>query len=235
MRTPGRQPLRWASLLTAAALAACTDSSTELELLPIASGTIQGIAFTVTDGTVYQARPDGPIYAPPGSGGQILLTGTPASLGMSDPDRLQLRTQFALADSGSVQIAAFGDAGNEISTGLSVVIRRMAADIAYELRFEGALFADSVFFPPPPILSAEQWVVTEFYADDVPGYGAGQSGIALWPLDDLSPMLGADVLGCTAGPAIDASVHDGEGVGLAFANGWIVGVDVVDQIVGPCI
>jgi hypothetical protein len=76
--------------------------------------------------------------------------------------------------------------------------------------------------------------VTEFYADDVPGYGGGQSGITVWPLDDLSPAPGEDVLGCTAGPAIDASVHDGEGVGLAFANGWIVGVNVVDQIVGPC-
>jgi len=234
MRTRVERPLL-SALFLAASLAACNDGPTLVELLPITGGTVGGIPFTVLSGSVFQSRPDGPIYAPM-SGGQILLTGTPSSLGMSDPNRLQLRARVALAHGGDVLISAFGDGGTNLDPGLSVTVLRDAGKILYELRSDGALLADSTFVPDPPIPSAELWVVSEFYAEDVPGYGAGQSGIALWPLDDVTPALGDDVLGCTAGPAIDAgNTHPGEAVSLFFTDSWIVSLDVVDQIVGPCV
>lgn len=234
----GRRPRSAALLILAwagwAAGVACNDASGP-ELRPVTTGTIGGIAFRVSGGTVYQATPDGPLYAE-GGGGRLLLQGGPGSLGMSQPDRLHLRTRFALSASGTLRIVAFGDAGNEFGSGLEVRLERSGSAILYEMRFGRTLFVDSTFVPAPAIPSAETWIVTEFYADDVPGYGAGRSGITMWPLDDTTPTRGEDVLGCTAGPAIaHGMTFSGDAVGYELAAAWIVDVDVVDQIVGPCV
>lgn len=221
-------------VLAGGSLLACDDSPSELELRPITSGSVSGLSFTVTGGTVFQATVDGPIYADSRSG-RIVFDEDPGGLGMSDPDQLQLRTQFALAEGGSIRIAAFGEAGDELGSDLRVVITRGDESIDYGLWLGGALFADSAFTPPPAVLSAEHWIVTEFYAQDVPGYGAGQSGITMWELNDVAPALGTDVLGCDPiGPAIQPVALDGDRVGLEIRSGWIVAFDVVDEIVGPC-
>jgi hypothetical protein len=229
--SPLRRPLAW---LLAAALLACNDSPNELELEPISFGTIGGTSFVVTSGTVYQATTDGPIYAD-STGGRITFDQDPAGLGMSDPDRLHLRTELALPNGGSLEIGAFAVSGTLFADALRVVLRRDAGQIEYEFHLGGSLFADSLFVPAPTIPSAVQWVVTEFYAQDVPGYGAGQSGITMWGLDDLTPTAGGDVLGCTAGPAIQGSTLSGDRVGYELRSAWIVSVDVVDEIVGPCV
>jgi hypothetical protein len=226
---------RATALLASIVSAACSDASSGPKLEPVTAGTISGIAFRVTGGAIYQATPGGPLYADAG-GGRILIDGTPASLGMSDPDQLHLRTQFALSASGALRIVAFGDAGNEFGSGLEVRLRRARSEILYEMRLGGSLFIDSIFVPAPAIPSAETWVVTEFYADEVPGYGGGKSGITMWPLDDTTPTRGEDVLGCTAGPAIAVGrTFAGKTIGYELVAGWIVEVDVVDQIVGPCV
>jgi hypothetical protein len=230
------RPLRgaFAALLAAAALAACNDDPSGLTLRPVTSGTIGGVPFTVTGGTVYQASPGGPLRADEG-GGQIVLDESPAELGMSDPDLLHLRTEFAVSNGGSLQIAAFGDDGAEFSTGVWVVLTRDTTALDYEFRLSGALFADSTFTPPPAIPSAEHWLVTEFYADSVPGYPAGQSGITMWELNDLTPGLAEDVLGCDPGPATDPTPLAGDRVGYSLRSVWLLSVEVVDQIVGPCV
>jgi len=221
------------ALLLLLGAAACDRQPVGLVLLPVVSGTIDGHAFTVTGGTMFQARPDGPLYAD-ASGGRVVFTEDPAGLGMSDPDLLQLRTQFALSDGGSLQVAAFGTAGAEFTSGLWVLLARDGAAINYDFVLGGTSFADSAFFPPPPIPSAELWVVTEFYADSVPGYPAGESGIAMWELEDLTPTFNEDVLRCDPGPATDPTPAPGDRVGYALQSAWVLAVEVVDQVVGPC-
>jgi hypothetical protein len=222
-----------AALLVSAALTACEDDPAELTLQPVTSGAIGGVSFTVSGGTVYQASPAGPLYADE-AGGQIVLDKDAAGLGMSDAGLLHLRTQLALSEGGSLQIAAFGEAGSELGSGVWVLLTRDGAAIDYEFRLSGALFADSTFTPAPPIPSAEHWIVTEFYADSVPGHGADQSGITMWELNDLTPAFGEDVLRCDPGPATDPTVLTGDRVAYALESSWLLAVEVVDQIVGPC-
>ena len=222
------------ALVLSAALAACEDEPTELDLLPVTSGTISGIPFTVTDGTVYQAGADGPLRAD-ATGGRIVFDEGPLGLGMSDPDLLHVRTFFAISNGGSLRISAFGDAGAELDTGVSILLGRLPdLGFVYELRFGGALVADSTLDPQPQFAGAEHWVVTELYADSVPGAVAGQAGAALWPINDLTPAPSEDVLGCGSEPATDSSPLAGDAVGYVLDNAWLLGVEVLDQVVGPC-
>jgi len=227
-------PLR-ACLLAALAtlVAACDSSPNALTLQPVTVGHVSGVYFTVTSGTIYQAEPDGPLYANE-SGGELVLDDDPAGLGMSDPDLLRLRTQFALTDGGTLQISAFGVTGEEIPTGVGVLLSRVGSGIGYDARLGGVSFADGLFSAPPGGANAEQWVVTESYADSVPGYGAGQSGVAFWRLGDLTAAAGTDVLGCDPGPAIDPTPRSGDRVSFALRGAWLLAVEVEDQIAGPC-
>ena len=222
-----------AALLVSVMLA-CEEKVNGPDLTPVTSGTVSGIPFTVSGGTIYQFDEDGPLFADE-TGGQIVFDGDPATLGMSDPDLLHVRTYFAVSRGGSLQIAAFGDPGSAVATGVSVGLGR-ATDVGfvYELRIGGALLADSAFATQPPVLSAEQWVVAELYADSVPGSPAGEAGAALWPLNDLTPSPSEDVLGCGLEPATDASPRAGEAVGYALRDAWLLEVEIVDQVVGPC-
>jgi len=220
--------------LGAVAAASCADSPSELALRAITSGTVGGVSFTVTGGTIYQAAPGDPIYAD-STGGRLVLDENPSGLGMGDPDRLRLQSQFALADGGSIQIAGFGEPGDELGSGLRVLIERNEGSIDYGFWLGGTLFADGSFTPEPSVPSAEQWVVSEFYAQDVPGYGPGQSGITIWGLNELATAPGTDVLGCDPGPAIQPVTLDGDAIGYALEAGWIVAIEVIDEIVGPCV
>lgn len=223
-----------AALLVPTLLATCDDEPNSLELTPVTSGTISGIPFTVSGGTVYQVGSDGPLYAD-ATGGQIVFDEGPAGLGMSDPDLLHVRTHFALSADGSLQLGAFGDAGSEFDTGVTVALNRVTgAGIVYELRFGGALVADTTLDPQPQFINAEHWVVTELYADSVPGAPAGEAGAALWPINDLTPQASEDVLGCGVDPSTDPNPLTGEAVGYALDDAWLLEVEVVDQIVGPC-
>ncbi len=153
---------------------------------------------------------------------------------MSDPDLLHLRTYVALSNGGSLQIAAFGDTGSEFDSGAGVLLSRDGGAIDYEFQLGGAMFADSSFAPPPPVPSAEHWVVTEFYADSVPGRAPGESGVTMWQLNDVAPEIGGDVLGCDPGPATDPTPLAGDRVGYALESAWLLAVEVFDEIVGPC-
>jgi hypothetical protein len=57
----------------------------------------------------------------------------------------------------------------------------------------------------------------------------------MWPLDDVTPSLGADVLGCTGGPAMTTTLQSGNRMAYALADAFILAVQVVDTTVGPCI
>lgn len=222
------------ALLAVALLAACDDEPSGPSLEPVSSGTISGIPFTVSGGTVYQVGADGPLFAD-STGGEIVLDRTPSELGMSDPDLLHLRSYIAVSQGGSLRIGAFGDPGSLLATGVTVELGRVAtAGWVYELRFGGSLVADSTFQPQPAFPSGEQWIVTELYADSVPGFAAGQAGAALWPLNDVTPAAAEDVLGCGSEPSTDPSPLTGEAVGYALDGAWLLEVEVLDQIVGPC-
>jgi hypothetical protein len=235
MHPAARSTRRFVGLgLALAALGACDRNPNELTLRPVTAGHIGGHAFTVTGGTVYQAVPDGPVYAD-ASGGQLVFDDTPAGLGMTDPDLIHLRTRFAISEGGSLQISAFGDVASEFATGVWVLLSRVESEISYDFRLSGASFADSAFTPPPPEPGAEHWVATEFYADSVPGYGTGLSGITMWELNDLTAAPNQDVLRCDPGPATDPTPLAGERVGYALQRSWLLAVEVVDQIVGPCV
>lgn len=211
--------------------AACSTPSNE-NLAPVTSGTIGGVAFTVSGGSVIQPIPDGPIYGD-AAGALVVLDQNVLGLGMSDPDRLHLRTQFAVSDNGTLGIAAFGHSDDPLGSGSRITITRSGALFTYEFWFGGARFADDEFTPSPMVPSGEHWVVTEFYAQDVPAYGAG-SGAAMWGIDDLSPAFAGDVLGCASGPAMQATPLPGDRVAYSLRTAFLVSVEVVDTIVGPC-
>jgi hypothetical protein len=228
-----RRALLLASCVSAiAGAAACEDTPTDV----VSSGTIGGIPFTVISGTVKQAVADGPIVGEVGAvgGALILLDGDPVALGMSDPDRLHLRTTFALRHGGTITMSAFGTLADPLGSGNAVVIGRNVAQFDYAFYVGAAVHSDSAFVPAPAEPDVEHTVVTEFYAQDVPGYGAG-SGLAMWPLDDLSPSLGEDVLGCASGPAMTTTLPSGDRMAFALADAFILAVEVVDTTVGPCI
>ena len=88
--------------------------------------------------------------------------------------------------------------------------------------------------PAPDDPNVEHTVVTEFYAQEVPAYGTG-SGLTMWRLDDLTPAAGEDVLGCSRGPAMSARTLSGDRMAFALADAFILGVEIVDTTVGPCI
>ena len=228
---PAARPFE-ASLVAALVLAsACEETPTDV----VTSGTISGIPFTVASGTVKQSAADGPIVGEVSDvgGALIVLEGSPAALGMSDPSRLHLRTTFALRHGGTITISAFGTAASPFGSGNAVVIGRDDAELEYAFYVDSAVFADSAFVPAPADADVEHAVVTEFYAQDVPGYGAG-SGVAMWPLDDLTPSLGDDVLGCGSGPAMSMGTSSGDRVVFALAEAFILDIQVVDTVVGPC-
>jgi hypothetical protein len=191
------------------------------------------VPFTVASGQVTQAAPDGPIRAD-GAGAVILLDDTPAALGMSNPERLHLLTLFALQHGGTITIGAFGTASEPFGPGNAVVIGRNGSTMDYAFYVDSAVVADSSFSPPPDVAAEQQWVVTEFYADSVPGHGAG-SGLTMWQLNELSPALGDDVLGCADGPAMSAVPMTGDRVAYRLTAGFLIGVAVIDTIVGPCV
>jgi hypothetical protein len=199
----------------------------------VSTGTLAGIPFTVASGQVTQASPDGPIVAD-GAGAVIVLDESPAELGMSNPNRLHLLTLFALQHGGTLTIGAFGTDTEPFGPGTAVVVGRNGNAIDYAFYVYSAVVADSSFFPGPPIAAEEQWVVTEFYADSVPGYGAG-SGLTMWQLNELDPVLGNDVLGCTDGPAMSAVPMTGDRVAYRLTAGFLLGITVTDTIVGPCV
>lgn len=199
----------------------------------VTSGTLAGIPFTVESGQVTQATPDGPIRAD-GAGAVIVLDDSPAELGMSNPSRLHLLTLFALQHGGTLTIGAFGSASEPFGPGNAVVLGRNGSAIDYAFYVDSAVVADSSFVPRPAVAAEEQWVVTEFYADSVPGYGAG-SGLTMWQLNVLDPVLGADVLGCTDGPAMSMVPMTGDRVAYRLTSGFLLGVAVADTIVGPCV
>jgi hypothetical protein len=228
---PSRALLGTASLACLAALGAC-NSTTAPTPRAVTSGSVTGVAFHVTQGVVYQVDADGPIKAD-SVGAVIVLDQTPAGLGMSDPKRLHLRTQFALSNHGSLRIAAFGTTGDELNSGVWAALERESGAVGYELHLSSpTAFAGDVFTPPLPDIP---WVATEAYAQDVPGYGAG-SGITMWQLSeqDDSPVFGADVLGCTNGPAAQMATLSGDRVAYSMSLAFIVAIEVVDTIVGPC-
>lgn len=212
------------------AVTACNDDPTDVR---VTAGTIGGVAFTVTSGAVLQPVMDGPLYAD-ATGAVIVLDADVGALGMSDPTRLHLRTQFALQHLGSIRIGAFGTSSDPFGPGTDVSIERDGLAIDYTFRVDNAVFADSSFFPLPGPSNAEHWIVTEFYAEDVPGYGAG-SGVAMWPLGDLDPSAGEDVLGCAAGPAMHSGTSSGDRVAFRVGAGYLIGIEVVDTIIGPCV
>jgi hypothetical protein len=212
-----------------AVAAGCSDENSTA----VTSGSIGGVAFTVVSGTIHQPLENGAIRAD-AAGGEIVLAADPEALGMSDPSRLHLRTQFALQHGGTITIGAFGGPGDPFGPGTAVVIGRNNSQIQYAFYVDSEVFADSTFVPSPPAANDVHWIVTEFYAADVPGYGAG-SGLAMWPLNDLAPALGDDVLGCTLGPAMHATPMVGDRVGYRLTAGFLVGIEVIDTIIGPCV
>jgi hypothetical protein len=208
---------------------ACAEEPTSTR---VNSGTVGGVAFTVVEGELHQPEEDGPVFGDVG-GALIVLDGSPATLGMTDPTRLHLRVTFALRHGGTITMGAFGSAADPLGPGTAVVIGRNDSNFEYAFYVDNAVFADSAFAPPAEA-SAEHTVITEFYAADVPGYGAG-SGVAMWPLDDVTPSLGEDVLGCSPGPAMSPHALPGDRVALGLGGAFILDIQVVDTIVGPCI
>lgn len=218
-------------LLTGFVLAGC-DNPEDPGLTPVTSGTIWGIGFTVAAGQLFQSIEDGPVYAGVG-GATLVLDHDPATLGMTDPNRLQLRSQIALENGGEVQIAAFGT--TEAPTGaLRVDVGRTDGAITYQAYLSGLLFAEGEFSPPPAVPSAEKWVVTEFYAQGVPAYPGFGSGLTFWNLDDLDPAFAQDVLACDPGPAMQLDAVAGDRIAYVLRSAWLVDLEVVDQFVGPC-
>lgn len=223
-----RPSLRLACLMTLA-VAGCEEPTAP----PVLSGSIGGVPFTVVSGSVLQPVVDGPIFAD-AAGAEVVLNSDPGSLGMSDSRRLHLRTQFALQQGGTITFAAFGTSSDPFGPGTAVVIGRNQGEFEYAFYVDSLVFADSAFVPALAATNVEQWVVTEFYGEDVPGYGAG-SGVAMWPLNDLDPTLGEDVLGCTDGPAMSAAVLSGDRVAYSLKGAFVIDIEVVDTIIGPCV
>ncbi len=231
-RTRALLALRALSLALCVGALSCDDTPTDV----VTSGTIGGIPFTVVSGVVKQAVPDGAIVGEVSDvgGALIVLDGDPVALGMSDPGRIHLRITFALRHGGTITTSAFGTSSDPLGSGNAVVIGRNDTRFEYAFYVDSAVFADSAFVPAPADPNVEHTVAMEFYAEDVPGYGAG-SGSTMWKLDDPTPTLGDDVLGCSRGPAMSAGTRSGTRIAFALAQAFILDVEVVDTAVGPCI
>ena len=83
------------SFMTACAVLSAVAGCAEPTAPPVLAGSIGGVPFTVVSGSVLQPVANGPVYAD-GAGAEIVLDSSPGALGMSNPRRLHLRTQFAL-------------------------------------------------------------------------------------------------------------------------------------------
>jgi len=200
----------------------------------VTSGTIGGVAFTVISGRVEQPVADGGIAVDAG-GAVILLGATPSGLGMSNANHLHLISRFALSHGGSLTAAAFGTAANPIGAGASLTLGRDALEFLYEVRLGGAQLARDFFNTRPLTAGAEHRIVAEFYADDVPAYGTGKSGVTFWPIDDAAPAFGTDVLGCTPGPALGAAALTGDRIAYELRSAFLTAIEVTDVVIGPCI
>jgi hypothetical protein len=218
---------RWLFAALAAA-GACQDDPVSTV---VSSGTINGVPFTVREGTLHQAAEGGPVLGDIG-GALVVLDQDAAALGMTDGTRLHLRTTFALRHGGTIVIAAFGPASDPLGSGTGIVVGRDASAFEYVVYVEEGIVADSSVTLSDA--TVEHTIVTEFYAQDVPGYGAG-SGLAIWPIDDLTPSLGEDVIGCVDGPAMSTNPLTGDRVAFGLEQAFILSVEVVDTIVGPCV
>jgi hypothetical protein len=217
-------------LLLAAVLAVTTACQEDPVTTTVNTGTIGGVPFTVFDGMLHQTAEDGPVLGD-FTGALLVLDQSPAELGMSDGRRLHLRTTFALRHGGQIVMAAFGPNADPLGPGTGVRMGRNNARFEYVVYVTTTPFLDSLFIPADA--SIEHTVVTEFYADSVPGYGAG-SGMAMWPLDDLTPSSGEDVVGCSRGPAMSSvATLPGDRIAYRLADAFILAVEVVDTIVGP--
>ena len=75
-----------------------------------------------------------------------------------------------------------------------VSLDRFGTDLVYEFWLSGTTFEDGMFDSTPTGPGADHWVVTEFYAQMVPGYSGARSGLTMWDLDDLSPAFNTDLL-----------------------------------------
>lgn len=200
---------------------------------PITSGTIGGLGFTVVEGTLFQPDPDGPVFAEL-QGGVIVFDEPPEGLGMSEPGILQIRTEFALANGGSLEVAAFGPSDDLVDGGLALRLSRSAGNMSYDFRLSGASFASGTFDPPPANPDGAQWLVAEFYAENVPGYGSDRSGITAWNLNDTEPAFNTDLLSCDPGPAMQEVALGEDRVGYRLVAALLISVEVVDPVIGPC-
>ena len=131
-------------------------------------------------------------------------------------------------------MSAFGTSSDPLGSGNGVVIGRNNTRFEYAFYVDDALFADSAFVPAPSDPDVEHTVATEFYAQDVPGYGAG-SGLTMWRLDDSTPSAGEDVLGCARPAAMSTTPRTGNRMAFALTQAFILEIEVVDTAVGPCI
>src|SRR5687768_17710476 len=155
MRTSRRLSPLWVVLLLGTA---CLDDPVDTR---VNAGTIHAVPFTVVSGIVHQDRDDGAILGE-ATGALIVLDQGPAALGMSDPNRLHLRTTFALRHGGTITIGAFGTAGDALGHGSAVVIGRNNTEFDYAFYVDSAVFADSTFVPAPTDPNVEHTVFTEF-------------------------------------------------------------------------
>jgi hypothetical protein len=199
----------------------------------VQSGTIGGVPFTVVRGTLHQSAENGPVLGDFG-GAIIALDEDAAALGMTDSMRVHVRTTFALRNGGTIAFAAFGPQSDPLSPGTGVIIGRNNNEFDYVVYVDDAIVSDTMFVPAPTNADFEHTVVLEFYAENVPGYGPG-SGLSMWPLNDTTPALGEDVIGCTIGPAMSTTPLTGDRVGFGLEQAFILSIEVVDTIVGPCI
>ncbi len=228
-RTCGRVAgLAFVIISTVFLLASC-PGSTGSSRTPITSGTISGFAFTVIDGKIFQDVEDGPIDAED-EGGIIAFDEDTTGLGMSIPDRLQLRTQFSLQPGGKLVPAAFGDTANLLAGGLWMELSRDGTNIRYKMGSGTAEGLSGPFSPGPADAGAAIWVVSEYYNASTPGYGS-VSGITIWHLDDLSPTF--------CGEQIEQhDLDDPPGgfyrVGIALRLATLHAVSTVDPVIGPC-
>jgi hypothetical protein len=214
--------------LAIAALASCfgPDGPTT-----VTSGTIGGIAFTVTSGTIYQDEADGPVYADT-AGGTIALDATTTALGMTNPYHLRLDTEFQIASGGVIDVRAYGSPGSDFSDSLGFSFERAGSSFSYRYDLTVETDVTGTLSPDPVNPDSTLTFVSEFYGVDAIGYGAGSSGITAWPIGVTTPTFCGDL---SPSPSVYQTANlTTLRAGYYLKAARLVSVTPVDDITGPC-
>jgi len=195
---------------------------------PVASGVIGGLKFTVLGGTAFQDAPNEPLSA--GSDGARILFDDAISSLSTTPDAAWIQVTANFEDGGRVMVAAFGQAGNDLTGSLVAGFVRTGSDFIYEFLhgLGGTLDASGAVSPVPSSPDSSLHVTA-----DITNL-AGGTAATLWHPEIAGPSGDPCPAGQVYSGLLSAPNGDGDRFGLDFRKGQVTQVDVTSSLSPHC-